>query len=36
MLQKQKTELKNLIHSSHNIALSKGIIFDKNADLLQN
>ena len=28
-LQKLKTELKNLEHSSHNIALSKGTFLDK-------
>ena len=31
ILQKLKAELKNLQHSSHTIALSKGTIFAKNA-----
>ena len=35
MLQKLKTELKRLYHSSHTIALSKGTILAKNADFLQ-
>ena len=37
ILQKLKTELKNLLHSSHTIALSKSTIFakPKNADILQ-
>ena len=35
LLQKLKTELKNLQHSSHTIALKKGTIFAKNAEFLQ-
>ena len=35
-LQKLKTKLKNLYHTSHTIPLSKGTLFDKkNADILQ-
>ena len=34
-MQKLKIKLKNLKHSSHIIALSKGGIFAKNADFLQ-
>ena len=30
-----KTEIKNLLNSIHTIALSKGIIFAKNANFLQ-
>ena len=35
MLQKLKTKLKTLYHSSHTIVLSKDTIFAKNANFLQ-